>query len=66
MESRSLESISLKRIMEQAYHQHVVIPAFNVAYLPMVKPIIDALKAFDCFALVEVARPDVENFQEGS
>ncbi len=62
MESRSLESISLKRIMEQAYRQHVVIPAFNIPYLPMIRPIVDALKAFDCFGLVEVARPDVEKF----
>jgi len=62
MESRSLESISLKRIMEQAYHQHVVIPAFNIPYLPMVRPIVDTLKAFDCFGLIEVARPDVEKF----
>ncbi len=62
MKSGSLESISLKRIMEEAYRQHVVIPAFNIAYLPMVRPIVDTLKAFDCFGLVEVARPDVEKF----
>lgn len=52
--------------MEQAYHQHVVIPAFNIPYLPMVRPIVDTLKAFDCFGLVEVARPDVEKFEAGS
>ncbi len=66
MESKSLQSISLQRIMEQAWHQHIVIPAFNVPYLPMIKAIVDTLVAFDCFGLVEVARPDVEKFEAGS
>ncbi len=66
MEARSLKSFSLERIMEQAYHRHVVIPAFNIAHLPMVRPIVDTLKVFDCFGLIEVARPDVEKFQAGS
>ncbi len=52
--------------MEEAYHQHIVIPAFNVPYLPMIKPIVDTLRGFDCFGLVEVARPDVEKFEAGS
>lgn len=37
---------------------HTIIPAFNVTYLPMTEPIIQAIKDEDCFALVEVARVD--------
>lgn len=55
---KSLKEVALRDIMRQAFSQHILIPAFNVSYLPMVKPIIDALKALDCFGLVEVARPD--------
>ena len=66
METKSLERIGIGRIMGEAYNQHIVIPAFNVPYLPMIKPIVDTLKGFDCFGLVEVARPDVEKFEAGS
>ena len=53
-------------IMRKAYTPHITIPAFNVPYLPMIKPIIDVLKASECFGLVEVARPDVEKFEAGT
>ena len=43
-------------MMNNAYHSGMVIPAFNVPYLPMVKPVIRAVVDEDCFALVEVAR----------
>ncbi len=62
----NMENVNLREIMQRAYKYHIVIPAFNVAYLPMIKPIIDALKACGCFGLVEVARPDVEKFEAGS
>lgn len=52
--------------MEKAYRQHIVIPAFNVPYLPMIKAICDTLKELACFGLVEVARPDVEKFEAKS
>jgi ketose-bisphosphate aldolase len=58
----ALASLSLKDIMARAYQRHVVVPAFNVAYLPMLKPIADTLKAERSFGLVEVARPDIEMF----
>ena len=62
----SLEDVNLRKIMQKAYKYHIVVPAFNVPYLPMIKPVIDALKACDCFGLVEVARPDVEKFEARS
>ena len=58
----ALASLSLKEIMARAYQRHVVIPAFNVAYLPMLQPIADTLKETRSFGLVEVARPDIEMF----
>jgi ketose-bisphosphate aldolase len=50
----------LEDIMRAAYAHRVVVPAFNVAHLPMVEPIAGTLVRFECFGLVEVARPDVE------
>lgn len=63
---KNLNEVNLKKIMEQAYYEHIVVPAFNVPYLPMIKPIVDTLKALDCFGLVEVARPDIEKFEAKS
>lgn len=60
------EKTSVDEIMKQAYRQGILIPAFNVAYIPMIKPIIENLKKHRTFGLVEVARPDVEKFAAGS
>lgn len=60
------EKTSVDEIMKQAYRQGILIPAFNVAYIPMIKPIIESLKKHRTFGLVEVARPDVEKFGAGS
>jgi len=57
-----LRETGLNRIMREAYLAHVVVPAFNIAYLPMVEPIASAVKELDCFCLIEVARPDIEKF----
>ena len=54
--------VSIDQIMRKAYRHRILIPAFNVAYLPMIKPIVDTLKKTYTFGLVEVARPDVEKF----
>ncbi|MFH2068570.1 MAG: class II fructose-bisphosphate aldolase [Candidatus Omnitrophota bacterium] len=52
----------LKQIMETACAQGIVIPAFNIAYLPMAKAVCDGLAETDAFGMLEVARPDVEKF----
>jgi len=57
-----LRESNLNEIMHKAYLAHIVVPAFNIAYLPMVKPIISALKELKCFGLIEVSRPDIEKF----
>lgn len=56
------EKTSVAEIMKQAYQHGMLIPAFNVAYVPMIEPIIESLKKHRTFGLVEVARPDVEKF----
>ena len=57
-----LEKAPLSRIMEVAYEHQVLIPAFNVAYLPMVEAIMEALRETETFALLEVSRPDITRF----
>lgn len=57
---------SVDEIMKQAYRHGILIPAFNVAYIPMIEPIVASLKKHRTFGLVEVARPDVEKFAAGS
>ncbi|HXK45769.1 MAG TPA: class II fructose-bisphosphate aldolase [bacterium] len=54
--------MTIKKVMKTAYDHHIVIPAFNVAYLPMVKPISDALVECRTIGIIEVSRPDIENF----
>lgn len=49
-------------IMRNAWQAGILVPAFNVAYLPMLKTIVDTLKEENTFGLVEVSRPDVEKF----
>ena len=50
-------------VMRSANRQGLVIPAFNVPYLPMVEPVIRAIVDQDCFALVEVARLEWIKFE---
>jgi len=57
-----LRESGLADIMRIAYKAHIIIPAFNIPYLPMVKPVVSALKAAASFGLVEVALPDIASF----
>lgn len=62
----NLKEKSLSYIMKEAYKNHIVIPAFNVPYLPMIESIIDTVKRLNSFCLIEVARPDIEKFSAKS
>jgi fructose/tagatose bisphosphate aldolase len=55
--------LSTGAIVTNAYRAGVVVPAFNVPYLPMVKPVVDAVVDLDSFALVEVARIEWLKFE---
>lgn len=53
-------------LMINAWKAGTVIPAFNIPYLPMMKPIIKALQDTRCFGLIAVARPEWEKFEAKS
>ena len=44
----------------------MVIPAFNIPYLPMMEPIVEALRSTDNFGLIAVARPEWMKFEARS
>lgn len=58
-----LDSTSL---MKRAYDLKITIPAFNIPYLPMMKPVIDAVRDEESFAFVAVARLEWTKFESGS
>ena len=54
------------QIIRSARAAGIVVPAFNVPYLPMIQPVIRAVRDEDSFALVQVARLEWEKFASGS
>ena len=46
----------IARIMRKAYEKHIIIPAFNVPHLPMMEPVVLALRETRSFGLIAVAR----------
>jgi len=54
---------STAAIIGNAYRAGIVVPAFNVPYLPMVKPVVSAVVDLNSFALVEVARIEWLKFE---
>lgn len=57
---------STTEIVRSAFKQGMVVPGFNIPYLPMMKPVIDALRDTGAFGLVMVARPEWEKFEAKS
>jgi ketose-bisphosphate aldolase len=55
----------LKTIMQNAKKAGVVIPAFNVPYLPMLEPVVRAVVELNSFALIETARLEWIKFEAG-
>jgi fructose-bisphosphate aldolase class II len=53
-------------IVNNALKAGLVIPAFNVPYLPMIEPVIRAVADQDCFAFIEVARLEWTKFEARS
>jgi len=60
--SNSLKDLSMTRIMLLAKEKKILIPAFNIAYLPIAEPVAKALIRTRAFGLAEIARPDYEKF----
>ncbi|MDH7601136.1 MAG: class II fructose-bisphosphate aldolase [Armatimonadota bacterium] len=53
----------LARLVRAAARNGIVIPAFNVFYMPLIKPICDALKAHDTLGMVEISRIEIQKFE---
>jgi fructose/tagatose bisphosphate aldolase len=52
--------------MERAARLGLAIPGFNIPYLPMLEPVVRALRDCDAFGLVMVARLEWEKFESRS
>lgn len=52
--------------MNTAWQKGIVIPGFNIPYLPMMEPVIRALQDTSTFGLIMVARLEWIKFQSGS
>jgi ketose-bisphosphate aldolase len=53
-------------IINNAWRRGIVIPGFNIPYLPMMEPVIRALYDTDTFGLIMVARLEWIKFKSGS
>jgi len=51
--------------MVRAQQQRTAIPGFNIPYLPMMEPVVRALRDTRCFGLIMVARLEWEKFSAG-
>ncbi len=53
-------------IVARARALKTIIPAFNVPYLPMIRPVVEAVRDEDAVAMVQVARLEWEKFESQS
>ncbi len=56
----------VNEIILKALQNRLVIPAFNIPYLPMMRPVLQALKDSNTFGLIDVARLEWVKFSAGS
>lgn len=61
----SLSNQSIHGMMVRAQQQRTAIPGFNIPYLPMMEPVVRALRDTRCFGLIMVARLEWEKFSAG-
>jgi fructose-bisphosphate aldolase class II len=54
------------QLMNRALAARTVIPAFNIPYLPMIEPVIQALRDCNCFGFIAVARLEFVKFEARS
>ncbi len=55
-----------KAIIPEAYRKRIVVPAFNIPDLPMMAPVVQALKDTGTFGLIQVARLEWIKFKSKS
>ena len=54
--------LEAKDAVKRAKEHGTVIPAYNIPYLPMVKPVIQAVVDMNSIAMIQVARVEWEKF----
>ncbi|MDD3153635.1 MAG: class II fructose-bisphosphate aldolase [Victivallaceae bacterium] len=55
-----------KTLLQRALEKQTVIPGFNIPYLPMMEPVVRALRDCDSVGLIMVARLEIVKFSSGS
>lgn len=60
------ESVSSNEVIHRAAERGTTIPAFNIPYLPIVKPVVAALRDENAFGFIAVARLEWIKFQSKS
>lgn len=58
--------LNIKDIMQMSWKNGIVIPGFNIPYLPMMEPVVKALVETETFGLIMVARLEWMKFQSDS
>ncbi|MBA4387624.1 MAG: hypothetical protein C0404_06560 [Verrucomicrobia bacterium] len=61
-----ITDIVTRELVEHAWKQGIAIPAFNIPYLPMVEPVVRALRDTNSVGMIMVARLEWEKFESGS
>ncbi len=56
----------VRQLVARAWSAHTAVPGFNIPYLPMMEPVVRALRDTRSLGLIMVARLEWEKFQSGS
>lgn len=60
-----MDLVDSRTLMQAALRSGVAIPAFNIPYLPMMAPVVQALGETECLGFIAVARLEWEKFEAG-
>ncbi len=61
-----MTKLTTAEAVDRAWKNHTVIPGFNIPYLPMMAPVVQALKDCNSFGLIMVARLEWIKFESKS
>jgi ketose-bisphosphate aldolase len=61
-----MQTLSTRDLVAKAWKLGIVIPAYNVPHLPMMEPIVRALRDTGSFGLIQVARLEIKKFKAES
>src|ERR1039457_3713209 len=61
-----MKARSTNDCLRNAWKAGLVVPAFNIPYLPMMAPVMRALRDTECFGLIAVARLEWMKFEAQS